>query len=375
MGLYLVWQEMESVQQRMSVRKSVSLMAIGLLAFLAYLYFFVGFSEITEILRRVNPLEYFLYYSLTIAAIVLSVLFYAVAWHELLKVLSIRISLKKSFLYSWLGNFVDLVVPLETMSGEVTRAYLVYNDVKDHFGKTVASLVCHRIVSIITTLSMLIFSSLYLILNYPVEPKVLYLLVSVTVGTAATIMALLYLSVRESAARKLVNFLIRLVATVTGRRLSLASLRERAERTLLAFHEGFKTFGKSPGNLVEPLVYSYVSWFLHLSIYFLVFYALGFREVTGYVSQIVVVFSISLAVQTIPIGFPVGLVEIVMTSLYVLFGISPAISGVATSLIRSVTFWFQILVGYAIFQWIGLKQLAHRNGMREEKGMRSGASE
>jgi len=40
-----------------------------------------------------------------------------------------------------------------------------------------------------------------------------------------------------------------------------------------------------------------------------------------------------------------------------------------------VTFWFQILVGYAIFQWIGLKQLAYRNATQEEKGTCSGASQ
>jgi len=366
---------MEPLEPRQSAKKSAFIMAIGLLAFFAYLYFFVGFNEITETLRRVNPLEYSLYYSTTIAALVLSVLFYALAWHELLKVLSIEIGAKKSFLYSWLGNFVDLVIPLETMSGEITRAYLVYGDLKDHFGKAVASLVCHRIVSILTTLSMLILSSLYLILNYPVQPEVLYLLVTVTAGTATTIIALFYLSVRESAAQRLVNLLIRLAAAVTGRRLSSDSLREKAERALSAFHQGVKTFGRNPRDLVKPLVYSYISWFLHLSIYFLVFFALGFREVTGYATQMVIVFSISLAVQTIPIGFPVGLVEIVMTSLYVLFGISPAIGGVAASLIRVVTFWFQILVGYVIFQWIGLRLFVPKGTPEKERGAHAGGSQ
>ena len=365
MSSYLVDLTMDTAKSHLSVKKSITIMALGLLAFIAYLYFFVGFGEILEIIREVDPFEYFLYYSLTIVAIILSVLFYSMVWHELLKALLLRIGLRKSFLYSWIGNFVDLVVPLEAISGEVTRAYLVYNDLKENFGETVASLVCHRIISIFTTLSMLIVSSLYLILRYPVEARVLYLLTIVAIGTAVTIGVLLYLSAKEAAAEKLVNMLIRMVGIVTRDRAKLANLRVKAKDTLSSFHKAVKTF-RNPKYLAKPIAYSYVSWLFHLAIYFLVFYALGFKEITGYFSQIVIVFSISLAVQTIPVAFPVGLVEIVMTSLYVLFGISPAISGVATTLIRVITFWFQILVGYLIVEWIGVRHLLRRRGSKLE---------
>jgi len=352
---------MESMGSQLSVKKSFAFMAVGLLVFILYLYFFVGFEEILVILQQVNPVDYFLYYSLTVAAIALSVLFYSMTWHELLKALSINIGLKKSFIYCWLGNFVDLVLPLETVTGEITRGYLVYNDLKNHFGKTVASLVCHRIISIFTTLSGLIVSSVYLLFRYRVEPYVLYLLSTVTVCTTATIMILFYLSVKEKAAEKLVNALIKLAAFLTRNRLKLVDLKEKAKSTLSVFHQGVKTFGKNPRYLVKPIVYSYVSWFFHLTIYFLVFYALGFSEIVRYFPQMIIVFSISLSVQTIPVGLPVGLVEIVMTSLYVLFGIPPAISGIATSLIRVITFWFQILVGYIIVQLIGIKHILGRN--------------
>jgi hypothetical protein len=55
-----------------------------------------------------------------------------------------------------------------------------------------------------------------------------------------------------------------------------------------------------------------------------------------------------------------------MTSLSVLFGISHAISGIATSMIRAVTFWFQILVDYVMVQWIGIRFLLGRNFRQEE---------
>ena len=355
------------------MKKPVAFMVAGLLVFILYLHVFVGFAEIAGILQRVNPTQYLAYYSLTVAAIVLSVLFHSMVWHELLKALSVNIGLKKAFLFSWIGNFVDLVVPLEAVSGEVTRGYLVHNYLKCRFGETIASLVLQRIISVLTVLTGLVASSVYVILRYRVEPAILYLLVAVAGGTAAMIMGLLYLSLKEEAARKLVNVLIGVAGVITRNRSKLAELRRKAEQALGAFHQGVKTYGRSPKYLVKPLAYSYVSWFFYMTIYFLVFYALGFEEAAVYIPQMIVVFSISLAVQTMPLAFPVGLVEIVMTSLYVVFGIPTATSGVATTLIRVVTFWFQILVGYAVVQWVGIKHVLSRNNKTESLNQGAGS--
>jgi len=359
------------------VKQSVIFTIVGLLVFILYLYFFVGFGEIGKVFQQVDPVEYSLYYSLTIVAIVLSLLFYSMVWHDLLKVLSIDIGLKKSFLYCWIANFVDLVLPLETVSGEITRAYLVHNDLRDNVGKTFASLMGHRIISIFTTLSCLTVSSFYLVLSYKVDPGVLYPLAVVTIGTASTIVILLYLSLKEEAAGKLVNGLIRLAGIVVKDHQRLADMKEKAKRYLSTFRQGVKEFGEKRRHLIKPVVYSYVSWFFHLLIYFLVFYALGFSEATQYIFQMIVVFSVTLAVQTIPVGLPVGPTDIVMSNLFVLFfGVEhEAISGTATMLIRAVTFWFQILVGYLIVQGLGIKHVLDKGLAEEEVGLETGGNQ
>jgi len=50
---------------RPSFKVSVALAVAGFLVFMLYLYFFVGFESMLKILEKVNPFEYFLYYSLT----------------------------------------------------------------------------------------------------------------------------------------------------------------------------------------------------------------------------------------------------------------------------------------------------------------------
>lgn len=360
---------MDSVTAHLSVKKSIGFMVAGLLIFVLYLYYFVGFEEISAVIQQVNLKEYFLYYSLTIIAMVLSVLFYSLVWHELLKSLSLNIGLKKAFLYSWVGNFVDLVLPLETVTGELTRAFLVQRDLKNHMGETLASLICHRILSIFTTLSGLICSSLYLIFQYNLEINILYLLIGTTLGSAFTLFVLLYLLKGKVAASRLINLLIRLAGIVLRDQSRLNSWTERAKGVLNKFNESAKTFGRNPRVLIKPILYSYVSWFLHLVIYFLVFYALGFANAIRYIPQMIVVQSVTLAVQGAIIGLPFGPTDIVMESLFTLFfGFQhKAISGTATLLIRVITFWLQILMGYTITQLLGTQHLLNIGSSKPHK--------
>jgi len=347
--------ETGSMDQRLPLKKSVTFMIIGFLIFIIYLYFFVGFEELSEVLENVNLTEYFLHYSLAVVAIILNIFFYAMTWHELLKILSIDVGVRKAFLYCWLGSFVDEVVPLETVTGEITRVYLAHRDLRNHVGELVASVTVHRILTSFVVLSGLTASSLFLIFTSNVEQYVLNLLILVLSGTAALVLFLFFLSAKEERAKKLVLMVIRIAETIFGKRLRQAGLSDKAQRAISIFHHGMRIFGKQPTKLLKPVIYTFSAWFSHMIVYHLVFYALGFSEISLSVS--IVIFSISTALQTIPIGLPVGPLEIVMTSLYTMFNIPIATSGAATTLIRTITFWFKTIVGYVLFQWIGIKNI------------------
>ena len=68
------------------------------------------------------------------------------------------------------------------------------------------------------------------------------------------------------------------------------------------------------------------------------------------------VYCISSTVETLTAGFPVGALEITMISLYSALGVPLVIAGAATALTRLLTFRFQIIVCYPIFQLKGLKE-------------------
>jgi uncharacterized membrane protein YbhN (UPF0104 family) len=114
-------------------------MVAGLIAFSLYLYFFVGFSELIFILGNLNSVDYLVFYSLAIVATLLSIFFVSASWHVLLNALSVRSKLKSLFLYTWVGYFVDLVVPCQAVCGEVTRIYLVHKENRENYGAIAAS--------------------------------------------------------------------------------------------------------------------------------------------------------------------------------------------------------------------------------------------
>ena len=91
---------------------------------------------------------------------------------------------------------------------------------------------------------------------------------------------------------------------------------------------------------------------------FLVFVSLGYPIHFNFV---IIVYSISVAIRSIPLGIPgeVGVMEVVMTTLYTAFlGIEfVSLCAAATVLIRVLTVWFRLFIGFMAVQWVGIKAL------------------
>lgn len=296
------------------------------------------------------------YYSLAVISVLVSMIFYSLTWQRLLSLLSIRATLRKTLLFNWIGAFVDLLVPAESISGDVSKVYLMSKSSGENAGKVVASVISHRILSMTINLSGLIIGSVFFILKYEPFGFVLNLIIIVATGTAISLFLVGYLCLRKKTVEKMVDWLIRLLAFITRGRWQLTRLRSKVQEILKAFHEGIAILARSPKSLAWPAVLSIAAWFFNLLVFLLVFVSLDFHFS---LSSILIVYSISCAIQTVPLGIPgeVGLVEIVMTSLYTLLSIPPTISAAATVLTRIITLWFKLLVGYMAVQWVGVKVL------------------
>jgi len=193
-------------ERRALIKKTIPFSIIGLIIFVLYLYFFAGIDKILLTLQGVDPF----YYLLAFVVAILNMIVYALTWQSLMNLLSIKLAFKKTFLFMCVGTFVDIILPLESVSGEISRAYLVYRSTSENTGRVAASLVTHRILSMAVTVAGLVLSSLFLILQYQFyDPFVLTFVAIVVACAIFTISFLTYLSSRERTTRKLFDWIFR----------------------------------------------------------------------------------------------------------------------------------------------------------------------
>jgi len=338
-------------------KKFIPFLLIGLVIFILYLFFFVGIADIVQSLQRAN----LFYYSLAFIAVVLGMLFYSLAWQSLLRPISEKKTpLGKFFLIAWIGDFVDILVPAESISGEISKAYLMSKSSGDDIGKVVASIVSHRILSMAVTIGSLIAGLVLFITEYELPKPALILIIFVISGVAVSIIFLCLLIIREQITQRILDPILRLLVFLSRGRWSLPDKRAKVQKALVAFREGIQTLSEKPEKLVKPILFSIASWFFSVLISFLVFASLG---IFVPLSIVMIVYSVANAVQTVPIGVPgeVGLTEFVMVNFYALLGlplnISAANAAAATVLIRVATLLFKVIVGYVAVQWFGIKVL------------------
>jgi uncharacterized protein (TIRG00374 family) len=335
-------------------RRNILLPIIGLVAFFLYILLFnVDIPKILATAASANPLIY----AAAVAISLAEVFFYAVSWRSILGYLQVKISIARSYLYVWYGTFMDIVIPAESISGEVCRVYLVNREQLGTSGKVVASVVTQRLLGMIMNIIFLVAGASLLFAETEINPLIFNLVLFFTVAIAAITAVILIVSSRESWSTKVITSLVRAAEFVTrGRWKQLAKYKEEALRDAKSFHESMNDLVHRPRTLVLPTGFLAANWVCSLSIPYLVFLSLGIQIPW---SVVLITCSIVVAVKSIPIGVPfeVGLPEITMTTLYTsLLGLEVApICATATILSRIITLWLRFGIGFASQQWVEIK--------------------
>jgi len=343
-------------------KRTIPFTIIGLLAFALYIIFFVNINEMIENIRQTN-ITIFL---VSVAVSLFEMAFFVLAWHYYLKPLSVTVSFKKTFAYSYASVFIDLLIPAESVSGEIVRIYFITHDGVDA-GKAVASVVTQRIFNTLITVSALVIGTLNLLIwHFPFPILIQSLILLVTVATAIVLLFIIVLCFKESWTQKAIAKIIDVIERISRRRWNLDVWRHEARRGISAFHDSMRAFRASPEKLILPIGFSILSWFFGISIYYLIFTAMGY---TLDWTTLVIVYCLIIALKSVPVGVPaeVGVTEIAMTVLFGAFGVPLNISAAATVLIRIVTAWFRFIIGFVAIQWIGIKTILHNKTPTQQK--------
>jgi uncharacterized protein (TIRG00374 family) len=340
-------------EKQLSLKRMVPFLIVGILIFVAYLYLFVGIPEMIAILQRVD----LFYYALAVAVLFLNMIAVSLTWHFFLRPLSIKVPFKKTFLYTLIAVFVDLLVPAESVSGDATKAYLMTKGSGEKGGCILASVVGHRILHMLIPLVSLIFSIFVVYARgIEIDFQVLILIILVTIGIAISVFVIFLFSVNEKLTQKLIDKVLRFVGFVTRGRLDVNGLKVSAIKALCAFHDSIDILRRNPKSFILPTLFALAGWLFSILLSYLVFISLG-QQIDFVI--IVVVQSISVSIQSIPIGIPgeLGVVDSAMTWLYTLLAVESAVGAAATVLIQILRVWLRITVGFVAVQWIDLKDL------------------
>ena len=337
--------------------KTLILIPIGVLAFVVYIYVFrVDIQDIVSKVERVN-LNVYLFATL---AAVLDTLFFTFAWHSLLRFLKVKVSLFKSFLFVWIGIFVDGLIPAESVSGEVTKIYLVNKEHDGTAGAATASVVAHRLIGMGLNVATLLVGAVLLLIESLLYGVMLALILFLTTVTFVFLALILLLCVKQNWTFRLVGWVARLVERISRGRWNSTKLREEMVEVTKQFHSAMRDYAHAPKTLLTASAFSAASWIFNMAVFYLTLLAIPNAQISW--TAIMVTSAIFVAVKSVPVGVPfeVGLPEIALSSLLMIFGVPREISFTATILIRLPTFWLRFAVGFAAQQGLGIRNLVTR---------------
>ena len=337
---------MNSSKKPIRVNSILAILILGLIAFILYLYFYVNPAQVISILSRINPY----YYIGAFLAYFMNAFFSSLVWRNLLNNLSVKISIRKVLLFTWVGLFFDATVPQLGWSGEISKTYMLTKDGDYDAGKVASSVVGQKIFVITITDVALGLGLALVLISYPLPSIVTFFIALVLALSITSLMLIYYVSLRPKATKTLLNWGIN-IALFFRKKWDPQKFSLRAEEVLGRFHSGIAELNANPKALVKPIIYAITSFVLEVSVIFLTFIALGYPVP---VDKVLIVFTLTGTLQTVGVTF-FGFPELIMSVSFTALGISAALSVSVTLLTRVVTLWFRLIVSYAALQWAGIK--------------------
>jgi uncharacterized protein (TIRG00374 family) len=320
---------------------------VGVVTFLVYTYYSAGFTSVISVIGSINPSIY----AATFMFITLSVTCNSLAWRSLLSRLDIKVNAKRTFTLTWVGFFIDAMIP-GGWSGDLFKAYLLSKESEIDAGRSGASIVVQRILIMLVALISLVSGLVLLIINYRLHSEIVIPVVFLAGFLSLSIAIAILVSIKPTATRKFVQPFAHLIYLIRRKPWNAQSFQASAEKTLNTFHEGVKALTMKPRALVGPLLLYVFAWGSELLALFLVFNSVGYFVT---VDKVLVVHAIggTLEVQTAAFS---SFAQIATSTLYIVLGIAPAISLTATLLMSVSSFWFKLLVSYIAFSCVVLSR-------------------
>jgi len=319
-------------------------------ALLAVFLYFVGFAEVIKTIRGVDPMLMFLAFVLDMAGLLL----YGTCWYALLRGAGLKIRFPTTISVALAGIFLCYVTPSGAFM-DMSRVLLASKESKIRVGDAAATVILHKIMFTLGFISYALLAMIMLLVtsgvSYSFFSGILAVALLVVAGISAMI---LFVAKSDKLGRYAPGLFQRtkgFLYKVTGKyQHNVSSIGGVAAD----FKRAFVKLLKNPNALLASYGLSLSYWITSVLILYVVFLALGY-EIS--IWAIMLTITVGDFIQMMPIAIPgmLGILEVVTTTVLVMFGVPLSAAASATLLARVATFWFDLPVTGAAATYYGAK--------------------
>src|SRR4030066_659653 len=339
------------MSNRPEIKKWVSLLAIiGFTIFLVYLFFFTDIAQVTVIISGISVPVYFLVF----VFVVLEAIFNSLAWKATLDNVSVKTTFKRVFYLGWVGAFLDCLI-VGGWSGDIFMTYLLGGDEGVDVVKVAASVIVKDILELLVTLLSLMIGMVLLILNYSINTFILAAIGITMSFFALPLILIVYLSTNISVTKRLLQFLVRIIAKIKRKKPNDA-FEQKIATQIANFHDVIMIIKKKPKRMIKPMIFQTMTWIFSIVALYLVFVSLG--TIIG-LDKIIITNTIVSTISNQGVALA-GFSQIISSSLYQVLGINVSMAEASSLLAGFAGFWFVLVISFVFFQMYGLGTIAEK---------------
>ena len=316
--------------------KSIALIALGMGAYFLYLYH-AGYQDVVSSLRNVSMTLF----SGAVILAFLGVFFDALAWRAIAFKFDYKVPLWDIFLIYLSCGFMNNLIPSGSFSGETVRIYFLEKlDGGSRIDQASATVAATRIITAIPFFLGTIIGLIYLDLSTDAPP---WALATCTIIT----LILLFLNAAFFAICFADDWLERIIFTLMDyveRIFHIHADRIQCRGVMNRFHQSMKMLAEHKRTLFISTFWAVAGWLSMTMVAVIVFRSMG---VSIPLRAVFAVYAVMIFLQMLPIFLPggVGLVDIVMSTLFTAIGLPMHSAVAATILIRLIQLWLLTAIG------------------------------
>jgi uncharacterized protein (TIRG00374 family) len=346
------------MSNRPEIKRWVSLLAIlGFVVFVVYLFFFTDIAEVAVLIGGISVPIYFLVF----ICIIGEAIFNSLAWKATLDNVSVKTSFRRVFNLGWVGAFLDCII-VGGFSGDIFITYLLGRDKGVDVIKVAASVVVKDILELLVVFFSLIIGMILLIMNYSINAFILTAIGITMIIMALPLILIVYLSTNISVTKRLLQFLVRIIARIKHKKPSV-EFEQKIATQITNFHEVIMIIKKKPKSMIKPVIFQSMTWVLSIVALYLVFVSLG--STIG-LDKIVITNTIVSTVSRQGVALA-GFSQMISSSLYQVLGINISMAQASSLLAGFAGFWFRFIIAFVFFQMYGIGTIAEKIANRAFK--------